>query len=93
MLRTFTSSLTAPSAPSLQEGGTLLSLCPGECGCITRIDRPELEMALLKMGVAVGDQVCFVGVAPLRDPVSIRVHRTKLLLRREDASHIWISRG
>lgn len=49
-------------------------------------------MALLKMGICVGDQVSFAGTAPLNDPVSIRVHRTKLLMRREDASHIWINR-
>lgn len=79
------------SATAMQDNA-LLSLHRGEHGRITRIDAPELEMALLKMGICVGDQVSFAGAAPLNDPVSIRVHRTKLLMRREDASHIWINR-
>ncbi len=74
------------------ENHILLTLHPGESGRIAHIDAPELEIALLKMGVTVGDEVSFAGAAPLNDPVSIRVHRTKLLLRREDASHIWINR-
>ncbi len=72
---------------------SLLALHPGEGGKICKIDAPDLEMALLKMGVAIGDQVSFSGTAPLRDPVAIRVHRTKILLRRDDASHIWISKS
>lgn len=71
---------------------SLLSLHKGEKGRISKIDAPELEMTLLKMGICVGDQVSFAGTAPLNDPVAIKVHRTKLLMRREDASHIWINR-
>lgn len=86
------SRIQSSTRPATTQHNALLSLHRGEQGRITRIDAPELEMALLKMGICIGDQVSFAGAAPLNDPVSIRVHRTKLLLRREDASHIWINR-
>lgn len=71
----------------------LSSLLPGESGQILRIDAPDLEMELLKLGVTVGDHISYAGRAPLRGPVAIRVHRTKILLRSEDARHIWINRA
>ncbi|MDP5170600.1 MAG: ferrous iron transport protein A [Bacteroidia bacterium] len=83
--------LTSHTASHCESG--LLSMQPGEYARIAKIDAPELEMALLKMGVSIGDEISFAGTAPLNDPVSIRVHRTKLLLRRDDASHIWINKG
>lgn len=87
------SRISASSLPmTSMNDNSLLSLHRGEHGRISRIDAPELEMTLLKMGICVGDQVSFAGCAPLNDPVSIRVHRTKLLMRRADASQIWINR-
>lgn len=70
---------------------SLAELRRGQSGHITRIDQPELEIALLKMGVTVGDSIALTGAAPMRGPVAVRVGHIKLSLRREDASHIWIS--
>lgn len=84
--------LPLTSAPVASHDVTLSSLRRGEGGQIVRIDRPELEVALLKMGIAVGDQVIFSGAAPMRGPIAIRTHHTKLSLRREDANLIWINR-
>jgi len=67
-------------------------LKPGDRGQIIRIDDSELELALLKMGVAIGDLFSFAGEAPFKGPVVIRASHTKLSLRREDANHIWINR-
>jgi len=71
----------------------LSKLRTGERGRIVRIDEPALEIALLKMGIAVGDQITFSGAAPLGGPIAVRAARTKLSLRREDATHVWINRG
>lgn len=70
---------------------SLARLRAGETGQIVHIDEPNLEIALLKMGVAVGDQLTFAGAAPLGGPIAVRAAHTKLSLRREDAKHIWIN--
>lgn len=70
---------------------SLSSLRKGSNGYITRIDQPELEIALLKMGVTVGDRLILTGAAPLHGPIAIRAGHVKLSLRSEDASHIWIN--
>ncbi|MEM9985347.1 MAG: FeoA family protein [Bacteroidota bacterium] len=79
---------TAQQTPDLQLSG----LKAGERGQIIRIDNSDLELALLKMGVAVEDFVSFAGEAPFKGPIMIRVAQTKLSLRREDAQKIWINR-
>ncbi len=82
-----------PFSPSYaqQQESMLSTLKKGEQGQIVRIDSPELEIALLKMGVCIGDQIAYRGSAPLGGPIAIRTQQTKLSLRREDACHIWIN--
>jgi Fe2+ transport system protein FeoA len=71
----------------------LSKLRTGERGRIARIDEPALEIALLKMGITVGDQITYSGAAPLGGPIAVRAAHTKFSLRREDATHLWINRG
>jgi ferrous iron transport protein A len=68
----------------------LSGLSAGVSGHISRIDAPELEVALLKMGISIGDRCKISGIAPFGDPIAIRVDRTQISLRKCDARHIWI---
>jgi ferrous iron transport protein A len=70
----------------------LSSLRAGERGRIVRVDEPALEIALLKMGITTGDHLTYSGSAPFGGPIAVRAARTKLSLRREDATHVWINR-
>lgn len=68
----------------------LVDLQIGQKGTIQTIDGRDLKLALLQMGIGEGDLCTFTGVAPLRDPISIMVNRTKVTIRKRDAAHIWI---
>lgn len=68
----------------------LVQLKPGQRGEISLIKSEELKMALLQMGISEGDELVHTGVAPFRDPISIMVNRTKVLIRKRDAENIWI---
>lgn len=87
-------SVNPPFVPShaTVKAVVLSSLNHGEWGEIVEIDEPELEVALLKMGIAVGDSVKFAFAAPFKGPIAVKANHTKLSLRLEDASHIWINR-
>ncbi|WNJ17086.1 FeoA family protein [Pontibacter sp. G13] len=69
----------------------LSQLAIGQKGQIARILHAELEAAFLRMGLTQGDQLTLSAIAPLGDPIAIRVNRTKVSLRKKDAQHIWIS--
>ncbi|MEM7656818.1 MAG: FeoA family protein [Bacteroidota bacterium] len=68
----------------------LSALSKGARGQISRIEGTELEVALLKLGIAVGDQCKIANIAPLGDPIAILVDRTQISLRKQEAGQIWI---
>lgn len=70
----------------------LSDLTPGDMGEIMDIQSKELALALLRMGVSKGDRVTLTDIAPLGDPVAIKVNGTKLSLRKKDAASIWIAK-
>ena len=76
----------------LKSASSILDMTVGECAPILKIDGKELEIALLKMGVKIGDRISFMGKAPLGDPIAIGVHGTKISLRKKDAAAVWIKR-
>jgi ferrous iron transport protein A len=57
---------------------------------ITAIDTDDLHLALLKLGVSVGNQLYLCNIAPLGDPIAIAINGTKISLRKTDAAHIWV---
>lgn len=69
---------------------TLAKMKVGEGGKILRVDSEELKIALMKLGVLPGDQFWVSDIAPLGDPMAITINRTKVSLRRQDASHVII---
>jgi len=69
----------------------LASLTPGESGRIVRVGAAEkLRQRLLSMGLVVGEVIRVERVAPLGDPISIRVKGTSLALRHQEAESIVV---
>lgn len=69
----------------------LSSLKPGESARV--VDFPRAGSAFLRlreMGLLPGTTVTFVRVAPLGDPVEIRIRGYNLTLRRVDADQISV---
>ena len=81
-----TSSTTLPAH-------SLCELRKGDQAQILEIRSQELEVALLKLGVSKGDQLVLSNVAPFGGPMAICINGTKISLRKQDASHIWITRS
>jgi ferrous iron transport protein A len=69
----------------------LSELEPPEAGRIVRVGgRPEIRRRLVDMGVVAGAVVEVQRVAPLGDPVEIRVKGYDLALRKEEARQIQV---
>ncbi|MFO0849242.1 MAG: FeoA family protein [Gemmataceae bacterium] len=49
---------------------------------------PALVQRLYEMGLLEGDTVEVIGVAPLGDPIEVRIGGTRLSLRRREASAV-----
>jgi len=84
--------LPIQSSPSAATAKTLKTLKKGDEGRIDAINSPQLALALLKMGIIIGDWVQITDIAPLGDPIAIKVNGTKISLRKKDASAICITR-
>ena len=69
-----------------------LSQCrPGEGGKITRVDgEGALGQRLMEMGVIEGADVRVVRVAPLGDPIEIKVQHYLLTLRKSEAEGVEV---
>ncbi|MCK4822381.1 ferrous iron transport protein A [bacterium] len=69
----------------------LSELKPGEIGKVKRIEgEGRLKKRLLDMGVVSGTIVEVIKVAPLGDPIDIKVKGYHLSLRKEEAVQILI---
>lgn len=69
----------------------LALLKPGETGKITRIGSVgPLKRRLLDMGVLVGEQVKVEKVAPMGDPIEVRIKSYSLSLRKGEAEAIAV---
>ncbi|HBB41651.1 MAG: hypothetical protein GW783_03725 [Deltaproteobacteria bacterium] len=69
----------------------LAQLAPGEAGRIVRVGAAEkLHQRLLSMGLVVGEVIRVERIAPLGDPISIRVKGTSLALRHPEAEAIVV---
>jgi len=72
----------------------LAQLTPGEAGRIVRVGAADkLRQRLLSMGLVVGEVIRVERVAPLGDPISIRVKGTSLALRQQEAQAIVVERA
>jgi len=69
----------------------LAGLRPGEKGRITSIGSlGPLKRRLLDMGVLVGEQVKVEKVAPMGDPIEVRIKSYSLSLRKSEAEAIGV---
>lgn len=66
----------------------LSQLKAGEWGKIKGFENSDLELKLMEMGCIPGELVIVEQVAPLGDPISIRVAGYSLSLRKDEASQI-----
>ena len=73
---------------------TLNQLAPGRGGIIRTVGgEGALRLRLLDMGLIPGTAVSVRKVAPLGDPIEIRIRGYELTLRLEDASYIELEDG
>ena len=72
---------------------TLDQLRPGERGRVQALvgDDP-LTQRLLEMGLLEGEEVEVLGVAPMGDPLEIRLRDYRLSLRRREAARVLVTR-
>ena len=70
---------------------SLTALPVGSCSKIADLHLPPAQVArLMELGLVVGTPVELVRVAPLGDPVEIRVRGYHLTLRRHEAEQILV---
>ena len=68
----------------------LSELKPGERGTIVEFQSSELELKLMEMGCIPGEIVIVEKIAPLGDPISIRIAGYSLSLRKNEANQILL---
>lgn len=68
----------------------LSELRSGERATITSFENSELELKLMEMGCIPGEQVVVEQIAPLGDPISIRIAGYSLSLRKNEANQIIV---
>ncbi|HKK01209.1 MAG TPA: FeoA family protein [Desulfuromonadales bacterium] len=69
----------------------LAMLKPGETGRITAIGAiGPLKRRLMDMGVLVGEEIMVRKVAPLGDPIEVKVKSYSLTLRKKEAQGIEV---
>ena len=69
----------------------LAMLKPGEQGKITNIGAiGPLKRRLMDMGVLVGEKVKVEKIAPLGDPIEVRIKSYNLSLRKKEAERIEV---
>lgn len=54
-------------------------------------DESDFQLTLLEMGCVPGEPVWIEMVAPLGDPLAIRIAGYYLSIRKRDAERIWVS--
>ncbi|QCX40179.1 ferrous iron transport protein A [Aureibaculum algae] len=71
---------------------TLADLIVGEIGIIDDIPFDSVPLKLLEMGCLPGKEVELMQIAPLKDPLYIKVNGSHLAIRKETASLIKVTK-
>lgn len=70
---------------------TIDDLQIGQSGTVTHVGgEGALRLRFLDMGLIPGTEICLQKVAPMGDPIQIRLRGYELTIRREDARMIRI---
>ena len=72
---------------------TIADLLVGEKGTIKDVLFDEVPLKLLEMGCIPGKEVELIQIAPLKDPLYIRVNGSHLAIRKETAELIQITKS
>jgi ferrous iron transport protein A len=70
----------------------LSELKVGERAIITEFESSELELKLMEMGCLPGEETTVEQIAPLGDPISVRIAGYSLSLRKNEANQILVSK-
>ena len=70
----------------------LSELKAGERAVITEFESSELEIKLMEMGCLPGEEIIVEQIAPLGDPISVRISGYSLSLRKNEADQILVSK-
>lgn len=70
----------------------LSELKAGERATITEFESSELELKLMEMGCLPGEEIIVEQIAPLGDPISVRVAGYYLSLRKSEANQVMVTR-
>ncbi len=83
-----------PNETKIQKKETNMNLAllkPGENGIIKKIGSVgPLKRRLMDMGILVGEKVSVIKIAPLGDPIEIKVKKYNLSLRKSEACEIAV---
>ncbi len=66
----------------------LSDLKPGETGIIKEFTDLTLSVKLMEMGCLPGEAIRLERLAPLGDPIAVKVSGYQLSLRKDEAAHI-----
>lgn len=69
----------------------LSELAQGESGIIHAFEKDDIYLKLMEMGCVPGEAVTIDAVAPLGDPISIKISGYLLSIRKEEAALIWVN--
>lgn len=70
----------------------LSDLRSGERATINSFESSEIELKLMEMGCIPGEEVVVEQIAPLGDPISIRIAGYSLSLRKNEAKQILVDK-
>lgn len=77
-------------ASSFENMMRLSELKAGQKGRIQGFETSDLELKLMEMGCIPGEMVVVEKIAPLGDPISIRIAGYSLSLRKDEAKQILL---
>jgi ferrous iron transport protein A len=69
----------------------LSQLPSGKRAVIKEHDQTDFKLTLMEMGCIPGEPVWIEMIAPMGDPLAIRIAGYYLSIRKQDADNIWVS--
>ena len=69
----------------------LSDLRPGQEAVINEFDNSDIFLKLMEMGCVPGEKIFLEKVAPLGDPISVKISGYSLSLRLNEAEHILVT--
>lgn len=69
----------------------LSDLKPGQEAIISEFDSNDIFLKLMEMGCVPGERVYLEQIAPLGDPISVKISGYSLSLRLNEAEHINVT--